>query len=109
MMTPIAESDAQPRPVPGGILKLRLYITGRSPNSARALANLTEICQECLGAGQYELEVVDILLDPLRAVNDQIIVTPTLVKLPLPSVQIVGDLSDRDKVILVLSQFRGCR
>jgi circadian clock protein KaiB len=109
MMAPIAESHAEPRPVPRDTLKLRLYITGQSPNSARALANLTALCQEVFGDVQYELEVVDILLDPLRAVNDQIIVTPTLVKLPLPSVQIVGDLSERDKVMLVLNLFRGSR
>jgi hypothetical protein len=52
---------------------------------------------------------VDILLDPLRAVNDRIIVTPTLVKLPLPSMQIVGDLTEREEVMLVLRHFRGYR
>ncbi len=104
-----SQNYAQARPAAGGPLKLRLYVTGQSPNSARALANLQTICQELLGNGQYELEVVDILLDPLRAVNDQIIVTPTLVKLPLPSVQIVGDLSEHDKVTLVLRLFRDSR
>jgi circadian clock protein KaiB len=106
-MTPTVDNDPQARSADGDPLRLRLYITGQSPNSARALANLQALCQECFGEGQYELEVVDILLEPLRAVDDQIIVTPTLVKLPLPSVQIVGDLSERDKVMLVLKIFRG--
>ena len=109
MKGPLAEDGAEAHPAAGEPLKLRLYITGQSPNSARALANLRTICQETLGDGQYELEVVDILLDPLRAVNDRIIVTPTLVKLPLPSVQIVGDLTERDEVMLVLRHFRGYR
>ena len=108
-MTLSPENDTPARPAAGQPLRLRLYVTGQSPNSARALANLESICQELMGCGQYELEVVDILLDPLRAVNDQIIVTPTLVKLPLPSVQIVGDLSERDKVTLVLKLFRDSR
>ena len=108
-MTPLPENDTPARPAAEQPLRLRLYVTGQSPNSARALANLESICQELLGCGQYELDVVDILLDPLRAVNDQIIVTPTLVKLPLPSVQIVGDLSERDKVTLVLRLFRDSR
>jgi len=108
-MTLSPENDTPARPAAGQPLRLRLYVTGQSPNSARALANLESICQELLGCGQYELEVVDILLDPLRAVSDQIIVTPTLVKLPLPSVQIVGDLSERDKVTLVLKLFRDSR
>jgi circadian clock protein KaiB len=107
MMAPMTEGAAEPRPPTGETLKLRLYITGTSPNSARALANLTEICQDYLEDCRYELQVVDILLDPLRAIDDQIIVTPTLVKLPLPSTQIVGDLSDRNKVMLVLNLFRG--
>jgi circadian clock protein KaiB len=109
MRGPFAEDGTEAHLAAGEPLKLRLYITGQSPNSARALANLQTISQEALGDGQYELEVVDILLDPLRAVNDRIIVTPTLVKLPLPSVQIVGDLTERDEVMLVLRHFRGYR
>lgn len=106
-MGPLAENVADTYSVAGEPLRLRLYITGQSPNSVRALANLQALCEELLGCGQYELEVVDILLDPFRAVQDQIIVTPALVKLPLPSVQIVGDLSQREKVLPVLKMFRG--
>jgi len=94
-------------PASGDIVRLRLYITGQSPNSTRALANLRALCQELFGGGCYDLDVVDLLLDPLRAVDDHILVTPTLVKLPLPSIQIVGDLSDRESVLEVLRRFRG--
>jgi circadian clock protein KaiB len=109
MRRPSAENDGEARPAANQPLKLRLYITGQSPNSARALANVQTICEEMFDEGQYELEVVDILLDPLRAVNDRIIVTPTLVRLPLPSVQVVGDLSERDKVTVVLKRLSNAR
>jgi circadian clock protein KaiB len=88
------------------ILLLRLYVANKSPNSARALANLEAICQEHLGQGCYKLDVVDILLDPLRAVADQILVTPTLVKLTPPSLRIVGDLSERERVLDALGLAR---
>jgi circadian clock protein KaiB len=81
------------------VLLLRLYVANKLPNSARALANLEAICQEHLGQGCYELDVVDILLDPLRGVADQILVTPTLVKLTPPCLRIVGDLSERQRVL----------
>ena len=109
MRGPLPEDDREARPAASQPLKLRLYITNQSPNSARALANVQTICQDLFGAGQYELEVVDILIDPLRAVNDRIIVTPTLVRLPLPSMQIVGDLSERDKVMVVLKLLSNAR
>jgi circadian clock protein KaiB len=86
----------------GEILNLRLYVANRSPNSLRAMANLEAICRECLKEGTYRLEVVDILADPLRAVRDKILVTPTLAKLSIPPVLILGDLSERDRVLAVL-------
>lgn len=80
----------------------RLYIAGEAPNSRIAIVNLEAICQECL-RGHYELESVDILQDPLRAFRDGILVTPTLVKLsPPPVCKIVGNLSERSKVLRVL-------
>ncbi len=83
-------------------LVLRLYIAGHAPNSMRALANLDAICQESL-RGSCELEVVDILDEPLRALRDGVLVTPTLLKLrPPPLVKIVGDLSERSKVLIAL-------
>ena len=82
--------------------KLRLYITGRTAQSQRAIANLREICDSEL-SGVYEIEVIDILEHPALAENEKILATPTLVKrLPEPVRKIIGDLSDRDKVLLGL-------
>jgi circadian clock protein KaiB len=82
-----------------GILQLRLYIAGKSPNSTRALSNLRTICRECLAEGSWQVEVVDVFEDPLRAVEDGVLVTPTLVKLTPPVVRIIGDLSRREIVL----------
>ena len=80
----------------------RLYVADETPNSARAVANLQAICQEHL-QGRYRLEVVDILQDPLRALSEGVLVTPTLVRLsPQPVRTIVGDLSDRAAVLQAL-------
>lgn len=82
--------------------KLRLYITGVTPQSQRALDNLRVICDEEL-AGLYEVEVIDVLEHPVLAEKDKILATPTLVKqLPEPVRKIIGDLSDREKVLLGL-------
>ncbi len=81
---------------------LRLYITAETPNSTRALANIKRICEEEL-KGSYELEVIDILRHPQLAEDDKIIAVPTLIKnLPNPIRRLVGDLSDREKVLLGL-------
>jgi len=81
---------------------LKLYVTSQTPNSARALENLQRICEELL-EGQYEIRVIDVLKEPQLAEEDKIIATPTLVKhLPSPIRRIIGDLSDRDKVLLGL-------
>lgn len=83
-------------------LHLRLYIAGSAPNSMRAQANLTAICQD-LPPAQIELEVIDVLKEPLRALQDKVFVTPVLRRLvPPPEVQIVGDLSDYARVRLAL-------
>lgn len=83
-------------------LHLRLYIAGNAPNSTRTQANLAEICQG-LSPEQVQLEVIDVLLDPQRALRDAVFVTPLLWKLsPAPPVQIVGDLRDRERVRLAL-------
>ena len=82
--------------------KLRLYITGRTSQSQRALENLRAICDSDL-AGAYEVEVIDVLEHPALAENEKILATPTLVKrLPEPVRKIIGDLSDREKVLLGL-------
>jgi circadian clock protein KaiB len=82
--------------------KLRLYITGRTAQSHRALENLRSICNSEL-EGQYEVEVIDVLEHPSLAENEKILATPTLVKrLPEPVRKIIGDLSDREKVLVGL-------
>jgi circadian clock protein KaiB len=82
--------------------RLRLYITGSTPQSQRALDNLKLICDAEL-PGVYEVEVVDVLENPALAELEKILATPTLVKrLPEPVRKIIGDLSDREKVLLGL-------
>jgi len=81
---------------------LKLYITGRSPRAERAIANLKRLCKDEL-EGCYELEIIDVLEHPELAENDRILATPTLIKqLPPPLRRVIGDLSNRDKVLLGL-------
>lgn len=78
---------------------LRLYITGTSVLSNRAVTAIRDLCEELL-PGKYDLEVVDIYQQPVKAMDAQIIATPTLVKrLPKPLKRFVGNLADREKVI----------
>lgn len=82
--------------------RLRLYIAGEAQNSADALANLTAICRTAL-PGRHEIEVIDVFVDPARALADRIFMTPTLVKVsPAPVRTIVGTLSDAGKVLSTL-------
>lgn len=91
--------------IPGGNLSkylLRLFITGESPRSATAIANLKRICDQEL-QGAYDLEIIDVLEHPDMAEDEKILATPTLIKsLPLPLRRVIGDLSDREKVLLGL-------
>jgi circadian clock protein KaiB len=81
---------------------LRLYVAGQSPKSLRAFANLTTLCEEHL-AGQYEIEVVDLVEDPSLARSDDILAIPTLVRrLPPPLRKIIGDLSNTQRVLIGL-------
>lgn len=81
---------------------LRLYVAGQTQRSIMALENLERICEEHL-AGQYRIEVVDLLKDPKLARGDQILAVPTLVrKLPEPVRKIIGDLSNVDRVLVGL-------
>lgn len=81
---------------------LRLYIAGQSTKSLAAISNLHRICEEHL-AGQYDIEVVDLLENPQLAEGDKIIAVPTLVrKLPAPLRKIIGDLSDTEKALVGL-------
>jgi len=77
-----------------------------TPRSARAVSNLRAICDEYL-EGRYDLEVIDIYQQPLLARGEQIIAAPTLIKqLPLPMRRIIGDMSNRDRVLLGLHLVR---
>ena len=83
-------------------IMLRLYIVGQSPNSVRALNQIRSICHTHL-RGRFDLEIVDIAKEPVRALADGMFVTPTLVKIsPRPRAKIVGDLSQPEKVLLAL-------
>lgn len=82
--------------------RLRLYVAGNTPNSIAAFANLKEICENHLG-GRYQIEVIDLLENPTLAKGDQIVAIPTLVrKLPFPVKKIIGDLSNRERVLVGL-------
>lgn len=82
--------------------RLRLYVAGNTPNSIAAFANLKEICEVHLG-GRYQIEVVDLLDNPTLAKGDQIVAIPTLVRrLPHPVKKIIGDLSNRERVLVGL-------
>jgi circadian clock protein KaiB len=82
---------------------LRLYVAGQTPKSIRAFANLKALCDEHL-QGRYQIEVIDLLEHPEQARGAQIVAIPTLViKLPLAVRQIIGDLSNTDRVLVGLA------
>ncbi len=81
---------------------LRLYITGATPRSLRAIANVKAICEEHL-QGRYELEVIDLYQQPVLAQGEQIIAAPTLIKeLPEPLRRVIGDMSQTEKILVGL-------
>jgi circadian clock protein KaiB len=83
--------------------QLRLYITGTTVRSSQAISNIRALCDEFL-PGHYDLEVIDIYQQPTAAAQEQIIAAPTLVKeLPVPPRRLIGDLSDRNKIIVGLN------
>ena len=85
-----------------GTWDLKLYIAGYTPRAVRTLDNLKRVCEEHL-QGQYKIEVVDLLRNPRLARGDQIVAVPTLVrKLPQPVRKIIGDLSNRERVLVGL-------
>ena len=80
----------------------RLYLAGGAPNSVRALANLYAICRKHFPES-HRIEVIDVLKEPLRALAEAILVTPTLVKVsPAPEQQIIGNLSEEAEVLRAL-------
>jgi circadian clock protein KaiB len=88
---------------------LRLYVTGASRRSQRAITNIKRICEEHL-KGHYRLEVVDVYQRPVLAKGEQIVATPTLIKLlPTPLRRIIGDMSRTNQVLLGLDLRRETR
>jgi len=82
--------------------ELRLYVAGQTSKSLAAFANLKRICESHL-AGQYRIEVIDLLKNPQLAAGDQILAVPTLVRrLPEPIKNIIGDLSNEQRVLVGL-------
>ena len=81
---------------------LRLFITGITPRSERAIKNIQDLCTKHL-QGRYELQVIDVYQQPSLAVSEQVFAVPTLIKvLPLPLRRLIGDMSDEDRVLVGL-------
>ena len=84
------------------VWELRLYVAGQTPKSIRAFENLKRLCEEHLD-GRYQIEIIDLLENPLLARGDQILAVPTLVRrLPEPIKKIIGDLSNSERVLVGL-------
>ena len=82
--------------------QLRLYVAGQTPKSLKAFRNLKQICESHL-QGRYEIEVIDLLVNPQLAAGDQILAIPTLVRrLPEPIKKFIGDLSNTERLLVGL-------
>ena len=93
---------AQKTPGQRKMYSLRLYITGQPPRSAASIRNLRDVCDEYL-EGRFELQVIDLYQRPELAREAQVVAAPTLIKkLPLPLRRLVGDLSNKNEVLLGL-------
>jgi len=85
--------------------KFRLYVAGEGPNSTQAIANLNALCREIL-PGRHEIEVINVLREPYRALDDDVLLTPTLVRLsPAPVRKIVGNLNRREPLLQALGLY----
>jgi len=96
--------DVLPTPTGGGgrHYVLRLYLTGASERSSRAIESVKNLCEQYL-KGRYDLEVIDLYQQPHRAKADQIIAVPTLIKeLPPPLRRLIGDLTNTRRVMIAL-------
>ena len=83
--------------------QLRLYVAGHTPKSVKAIDNLKHYCEQYL-LGRYSIEVIDLLKNPQLAEDDQILAIPTLIRrFPEPIRQIIGDLSNEEKVLVGLN------
>jgi circadian clock protein KaiB len=103
MIKPAGSPDESPRQSTGmPAWELRLYVAGQTPKSLLAFGNLKRICEDYL-AGEYRIEVIDLIKNPQLAQGDQILAIPTLVrKLPEPVRKIIGDLSNTERVLVGL-------
>lgn len=98
----LSDGGMAPRSSDGDTYRLRLYVAGQTPKSTLALTNLKQICEQHL-QGRYEIEIVDLLVNPQLARGDQILAVPTLVRrLPEPIKKIIGDLSNTERVLVGL-------
>jgi circadian clock protein KaiB len=96
-----AASKRRPRQN-GRLTTLRLYVAGQTPKSIAAFANLKQACDEHL-PGKYKIEVIDLTKSPQLARGDQILAVPTVVRsLPKPIRKMIGDLSNREKLLIGL-------
>lgn len=98
MTPPAADQGKHPK----GAYVFRIYLAGGAANSVRALANLYAICRQHF-PDSHRIEVIDILQEPMRALAEAILVTPTVVRVsPAPELQIIGNLSDEEEVLRAL-------
>jgi circadian clock protein KaiB len=96
---PQDEAEMMTRAASAESWDLRLYVTGQSPRSVRAIENLRQLCEDYV-PGRYRIEVVDLTENPRLAAGDQILAVPTMVRLlPKPIRKFVGDLSDTDRLL----------
>lgn len=78
---------------------LRLYVTGLTPRSTRAIVAVRDVCEQYL-QNNYELEIIDVYQQPARISEDQVIAIPTLVKVrPAPQRFVIGDMTDRNRLM----------
>ncbi len=96
-------SEAMPAPRTEERYILKLYVTGLTSRSARAIENVRTFCQKHL-QGRYDLQVIDIYQQPDLASREQLIAVPTLIKkLPLPLRRLIGDMSDEARILVGLN------
>ena len=101
-MSTVPETKAKRKVAASAEWQLRLYVAGQTAKSVAALDNLKRLCESHL-AGRYEIEVIDLLVNPTLAAGDQILAVPTLVrKFPEPIRKIIGDLSNKERVVVGL-------
>ncbi len=105
--TPKSKTEEFERALEGGSdserYVLRLYVSGATPKSMRAIENIKRLCETRL-KDQYKLEIIDVYQQPSAVAADQIVAAPTLIKkLPLPVRQLIGDLSSEEHVLMGLN------